>query len=76
MFASEHQTQHLETYPRLSIQKADDIMLLGIVFNSKLSFNSHVENLVSKCNSHIFLMRKLKTIGLNAKFSMKLISDR
>ena len=38
---------------------------LGIFIDNKLSFNVHVDNIVSKCNSRLFLMRKLRTIGLS-----------
>jgi hypothetical protein len=38
---------------------------LGILIDNKLSFNNHVDNLVTKCNSRLFLMRKLRTIGLS-----------
>lgn len=37
---------------------------LGIFIDNKLSFNTHVDNIVSKCNSRLFLMRKLRTVGL------------
>ena len=37
---------------------------LGINIDNKLSFSDHVRDLTAKCNSRIFLMRKLKIIGL------------
>ena len=39
---------------------------LGVFIDNKLSFNKHVDSLVSACSSRLFLMRKLKTIGLNS----------
>ena len=39
---------------------------LGVMFDDKLSFTPHAEFLVSKCNSRLFLMRKLKALGLNS----------
>ena len=48
------------------LSPVDHTKLLGVVIDSKLSFNQHIEFLVSKSNSRLFLMRKLKTLGLNA----------
>lgn len=33
--------------------------------DNKLSFNKHVDFLVTKCSSRLFLMRNLKTVGLD-----------
>ena len=38
---------------------------LGVSIDNKLSFNAHVDAIVSKCNARLFLMRKLKANGLN-----------
>ena len=38
---------------------------LGVLIDNKLSFNAHVDAIVSKCNARLFLMRKLKANGLN-----------
>ena len=38
---------------------------LGVFIDNKLSFNKHVDFLVKKCSSRLFLMRKLKNIGLD-----------
>ena len=39
-------------------------LLVGVIVDNKLSFSNHPESSVSKCNSRLFLMRKLKTLGL------------
>ena len=39
---------------------------LGIFIDDKLSFNKHIDTLVTKCNTRLFLMRKLKSIGLDS----------
>ena len=39
--------------------------LLGITIDNKLTFNDHINAVVRKCNSLLFMMRKLKTIGLD-----------
>ena len=49
-----------------SISPSTETKLLGVTVDNKLSFNSHVDSLISKTNSRIFLMRQLKTAGLNA----------
>jgi hypothetical protein len=38
---------------------------LGIVIDHRLSFNDHVQGIMNKCNSRLFLLRKLKSIGLS-----------
>ena len=48
------------------ISPSTETKLLGVTVDNKLSFNSHVDSLISKTNSCIFLMRQLKTAGLNA----------
>ena len=40
--------------------------LLGVIVDNKFSFSNHADFLVSKCNSRLFLMRKLKTLGLDS----------
>ena len=49
----------------VKISPSECTKFLGIFIDNKLSFNSHVNSLVSKCNARLFLMRKLKTFGLN-----------
>ena len=41
--------------------------LLGVIVDNKLSFSNHADFLVSKCYSRLFLMRKLKTLGLDSQ---------
>ena len=48
------------------LSPVDHTKLLGVIIDDKLSFSQHVEFLVTKSNSRMFLMRKLKTLGLNA----------
>ena len=49
----------------VKISPSECTKFLGIFIDNKLSFNSHVNSLVSKCNARLFLMCKLKTFGLN-----------
>jgi hypothetical protein len=44
-----------------------EVRFLGVIIDSKLTFTSHVSNIVRKCNSKLFLMRQLKGLGLSSK---------
>ena len=59
------QKRNLKTSFPFKISPSECTKFLGIFIDNKLSFNSHVNSLVSKCNARLFLMRKLKTFGLN-----------
>ena len=48
------------------LSPVDHTKFLGVVINDKLSFNQHADFLVTKSNSRLLLMRKLKMLGLNA----------
>ena len=50
----------------VAISPSDETKFLGIIVDDKLSFSSHVDHIISKCNSRLFLMRQLKVLGLNA----------
>ena len=39
---------------------------LGVTVDSTLTFSQHVSQLLSKCNSRIFLMKQLKQMGMNS----------
>ena len=45
-----------------NVQVADSQKHLGLVFDSKLNFNEHIESKISKCNKIIGLMKKLTQI--------------
>ena len=47
------------------LSPATETKFLGVIVDDKISFSEHSDFLVSKCNSRLFLMRKLKTLGLN-----------
>ena len=50
----------------VAISPSEEIKFLGIIVDDKLSFSSHVDHIISKCNSRFLLMRQLKVLGLNA----------
>ena len=47
------------------ITSSDHMKFLGVTIDNRLNFNLHVANVVSKCDSRLFLMRQLKSLGLN-----------
>ena len=51
----------------LSISPSPCTKFLGVFIDNKLSFNQHVDSLITKCNSRVFLMRKRRTIGLDVQ---------
>lgn len=50
-----------------SIEQVDDIKLLGIHFNSKLNFASHIVHVASAVSQRFYLLGQLKLQGLNKK---------
>jgi hypothetical protein len=50
-----------------SISPSNVVKFLGVFIDNKLTCKKHVENLISKCNSRLFLMRQLKNLGLNKR---------
>ena len=44
------------------VQIADSQKYLGLILDSKLNFNEHVESKITKCNKIIGLMKKLSLI--------------
>jgi hypothetical protein len=38
---------------------------LGFIIDENLNFNAHVQYILSKCQSRLFLMRKLKQVGMD-----------
>jgi hypothetical protein len=49
------------------LQPQSSVKFLGAFVDQKLNFNKHIDCLISKCNTRLFLMRKLKLIGLNVE---------
>ena len=50
-----------------TIQPSPSTVFLGVKIDSKLTFNDHINSVTAKCNSRIFLMRKLKVAGLDSQ---------
>jgi hypothetical protein len=49
----------------IEIEPCTKTRFLGITIDNRLSFNDHVKAVSAKCNSLLYLMRKLKMIGMN-----------
>jgi hypothetical protein len=53
------------------ISSSNHTKLLGIVLDSKLDFKEHISSVISKCNTRMYQMRKLKQLGLNTDGLLK-----
>ena len=51
----------------VTLTPATEAKSLGVFIDNKLNFNNHIDYLVSKTNSRLFLMRQLKVQGLNTE---------
>ena len=49
----------------VSLTPSPSTRFLGVIIDYKLTFSNHTSELTAKCNSRIFLMRKLRTLGLS-----------
>ena len=49
------------------LKPSDNLKFLGITVDERLSFSKHVDNLISSCNSRLYLLRQLKVIGMNSE---------
>ena len=49
------------------IKPTDCVKFLGVHIDNHLSFSVNVEKSISKCDSHIFLLRQLKILGMDVK---------
>lgn len=46
------------------IEQVDEVKLLGIVINGKLTFNKHVDMLLALCNQRFYLLKLLRDQGM------------
>ena len=51
----------------ISIKPTECTKFLGVYIDNHLSFSNHVDNIISKCSSRIYLLRQLKILGMNAE---------
>ena len=47
------------------IEPSTHVKFLGTTIDERLSFSRHVDNLISICNSRLYLLRQLKVLGMN-----------
>jgi hypothetical protein len=67
-FHLNHQVEHrdpLQSDDYISIEPSSTVKFLGSLVDNFLTFIDHVEFLVEKCSSKLFLMRQLKRLGMN-----------
>ena len=50
-----------------TIEPTSNTKFLGVTVDNKLSFTSHVDKVISQCNSRIYLLRHLKVLGMNTE---------
>ena len=50
----------------VSIFPSKEVKFLGVTLDDHLTFSSHVDNIVSSCNSKLYLLRQLKKLGMNS----------
>ena len=53
------------TFDQTTITPSESVKFLGILVDNHLTFIDHVEHLVKKCNSKLFLMRQLRKVGMD-----------
>jgi hypothetical protein len=51
------------------IELVDELRLLGIILNGKLTFNKHVDMLLALCNQRFYLFKLLRDQGMPLKLS-------
>ena len=51
----------------ISIKPTECTKFLGVHIDNHLSFSNHVDHIISKCSSRIYLLRQLKILGMNAE---------
>ena len=49
------------------LKPCDTTKFLGVQIDKNLNFNAHTDEIIRKCRSRLFLMKKLRTIGLNVE---------
>ena len=51
----------------ISIKPTECTKFLGVHIDNHLSFSKHVDHIISKCSSRMYLLRQLKILGMNAE---------
>ena len=50
----------------VSISPSNEVKFLGVTLDDHLTFSLQVDNIVSSCNSKLYLLRQLKKLGMNS----------
>ena len=49
----------------ITVNPSTTVKFLGLIFDNRLNFSANVSNIISKTNSTLFLLRHLKSFGMN-----------
>ena len=55
--------------PRGHYEPLPETNFLGVIIDSKLTFSSHIDFIVSKRKSRLFWMKQLRNMGMNPSLS-------
>ena len=53
--------------PTMDIERVDSLCVLGVTFNNNLSFELHIDSLLSKGHQRLYALKTLKNCGLSPK---------
>ena len=61
-----HVTRHKHNLPQslAGIEQVLTVRLLGVIFQSSLSFAAHVDNVLKVCSQRLFLLKQLRAQGM------------
>ncbi len=70
-FQKEAEFQYVLDLPGTQLQSVQQATLLGIIIDNHLKFNSHVSNIIKKCNFQLQTLKRLsKSMGAKAKLTI------
>jgi len=64
-----HSSKKLAVVPRCleNITRTRELAVLGVTFNSSLSFSQHMQNLTAKAATSLYVLKTLKAHGLQGR---------
>ena len=51
----------------IKVEASDDVLLLGITIEKKLTFKRHIENLCREAQYKLHVLRRIKNVSYNIK---------
>ena len=49
------------------LKPSDNLKIFGITIDERLSFSKHVDNLIARCNSRLYLLKQPKVISMDSE---------